>query len=167
MPKKNSNSLYLAALALFICGIGYLVFAGLSGDSVYTMTSVSNALAMSPDKPKAVRISGTLKDGSVTVLEEGVGVRFQIEDERLEGNLLWVVYRNALPDLFEPGIRVTVEGVLAPDTLTLHPPMPEQQPSSALAGTMRQKTLQVTQHRDFEAQTLSTVCPSKYEKEVL
>lgn len=133
MPKKNSKSLYLAALVLFLGGIGYLLFSGLSGGSVYFI-DVSEALAMPPDKPQAVRLFGKVKAEGLAALEEGVGVRFQLEDKNNAAESLWVTYRGAVPDAFIPGAEVIVEGTY-------------------LGG-----------RPDLEVRKLMTQCPSKYKK---
>ncbi len=133
MPKKNSKSLYCAALALFLGGLGYLVFLGFSEGSVYFL-NVSEALAMPQDKPQSARLFGTVKAEGLSKLEEGVGVRFQLEDKDNAGQSIWVVYNGVVPPAFKPGAEVIVEG--------------------RYNGRAA----------DFQAKMLTTQCPSKYEK---
>lgn len=109
MPKKNSKSLYLVALALFVLGVGYLVFSGLSQSTVYYI-DVAEALAMPPDKPQSVRLFGAVNADGLAKLEDGVGVRFQLVDKNNTSESLWIVYRGSVPDSFVPGAHVIVEG---------------------------------------------------------
>lgn len=168
MPKKNSKSLYLAALVLFLGGIGYLLFSGFAGGSVYFI-DVAEALAMSPDKPQPVRLFGKVKAEGIAALEEGVGVRFQLEDKVNATNTLWVTFRGAVPDAFSPGAEVIIEGVYAPDLVTVNDV--RTMPAALEADSRRDGTqpemvtfVDAVQHKDFEAKKLMTQCPSKYKK---
>ncbi len=133
MPKKNSKSLYVAALALFVLGIGYLVFTGFAGGSAYHL-EVAEALALPPDKPQPVRLAGNVKASGIAALEEGVGVRFQLEDKNDTTKSLWITFKGAVPDAFVPGAGVIVEGMYT-------------------GGSS-----------DLEVKKLMTQCPSKYQK---
>lgn len=169
MPKKNSKSLYLAALVLFLGGIGYLLFAGFSGGSVYFI-DVAEALAMSPDKPQAVRLFGTVKAEGIATLEEGVGVRFQLEDKINATNTLWVTFRGSVPDSFVPGAEVIIEGVFSPDMVTVKDVRTVSGVSAkdARRNDAQQKSpityVDAVQHKDFMAKKLMTQCPSKYKR---
>ena len=48
MSAKKSTGLYVGALIIFLFGVGYLMFAGISENSVYFL-NVSEALAMPAD----------------------------------------------------------------------------------------------------------------------
>ena len=135
MPKKNSKSLYVAALALLLVGVGYLVVSGILESRTYHV-QVAEALVMPVDKPRPVRIAGAVRESGITELEEGVGVRFQVQDHQDPSQSLWAVYRGAVPDLFEPGAAVILEG-----------------------------TYEGPQH-DFTVVKLTTLCPTKYEKKL-
>lgn len=135
MPKKNSNSLYIAALVLFLGGLGYLVFSNATEGTMYSI-DVAEALAMPHDKPTPVRLFGKINPNGLTMLEEGVGVRFQLEDKNNATQVLWTTYKGALPDSFVPGAHIYVEGnYTGPNQV-------------------------------FVAQKLMTQCPSKYEEKV-
>ncbi|MFV0421833.1 cytochrome c maturation protein CcmE [Oleidesulfovibrio sp.] len=109
MPKKNSKTIYIAALMLFLGGVGYLLFSGLSQNSVYFL-NVSEALAMPPDDLHSVRLFGTVKAEGLEHTKEGPGVKFQIEDKENTIRTMWVEYKGAVPDTFKPGAEVIVEG---------------------------------------------------------
>ncbi|BFR49034.1 cytochrome c maturation protein CcmE [Nitratidesulfovibrio sp. HK-II] len=136
MSKKNGKSLYLVALALFLGGVGYLVFSGFSQNSVYFL-NVSEALAMPSDKLQSIRMFGTVAPEGIARLDDGPGVRFLLEDKDNRGQTVRVMYRGAVPDTFKEGVEVIVEGGM---------------PQGGPAG-------------EFRAKTLMTKCPSKYEKE--
>ena len=97
--------------------------------------NVSEALAMPADKLQSARLFGTVKAEGISTAEQGGGVSFLLEDKDDTGKTLLVVYRGQVPDTFKAGAEVIVEGGFAAD-----------------------------QSR-FEAGTLMTKCPSKYQKE--
>lgn len=111
MAKKNSKGIYFATLTLFVLGVGYLMFAGISENSVYFL-NVSEALAMPADKVQSARLFGTVKDEGIARLGDKPGVRFQLEDKDNASQTLWVVYEGAVPDTFKAGAEVIVEGSL-------------------------------------------------------
>ncbi|AAS95531.1 cytochrome c maturation protein CcmE [Nitratidesulfovibrio vulgaris] len=113
MAQKNSKSLYLVALALFLGGIGYLLFSGFTQNSVYFL-NVSEALATPQDKLHTVRLFGTVAADGLTMLDGAPGVRFRLEDKDNTSKTVWVLYKGAVPDTFKPGVEVIIEGGLAP-----------------------------------------------------
>ncbi len=129
--RKKPVSLYIIAAAFFVCGMGYLVWQGVASNSVYFL-NVSEALAMPSGELNAARLFGTVAEGE-TRMENGLGVRFFLEDATSPDKKLLIEYKGVVPDTFKPGAEVIVEG--------------NMQPAS------------------FNAKTLMTKCPSKYEKE--
>lgn len=134
MSKQSGKSMYLVALLLFLGGVGYLAYTGFSEDSVYFL-NVSEALAAPADRLKAARLFGTVAEDGLTPAENGLGVRFKLEDKDQASTTLWVEYQGAVPDTFKAGAEVIVEGGMVDP------------------GTC------------FQARTLMTKCPSKYQKE--
>ena len=111
MAKKSGKSLYAAAFALFLLGVGYLTFVGISENSVYFL-NVSEALGMPADKLQSARLFGTVREEGLSRLENAPGVRFQLEDKDDAARALWVVFEGAVPDTFKAGAEVIVEGRL-------------------------------------------------------
>lgn len=111
MAQKNGKSMYIATLALFLLGVGYLMFVGLS-ENTMPFINVSEALAMQPAELQPARLFGTVKDEGLSRMDDKPGVRFQLEDKDNAGKSLWVVYEGAVPDTFKAGAEVIVEGSL-------------------------------------------------------
>ena len=109
MQRKNGKSIYLVALALFLGGLGYLVFSGLSQDSVYFL-NVSEALAMDQAQLHQARLFGKVSARNIQPHEGALGVSFDLIDKMHDGESLRVDYRGAVPDTFKAGVEVIVEG---------------------------------------------------------
>jgi len=133
MARKNQKNLYIAALALFLLGVGYLMYSGITENSVYFL-NVSEALAAQQEKLTSVRLFGTVAERDLAPLEGSLGVRFRLEDKDNKAQSIVVQYKGAVPDTFKPGAEVIVEGAMGN------------------GGA-------------FNAKTLMTKCPSKYQKE--
>jgi len=133
MARKNQKNLYIAALVLFLCAVGYLMYTAITENSLYFL-NVSEALAAPQEKLTAVRLFGTVAERDLTPLEGASGVRFRLEDKDNKVQTIVVRYKGAVPDTFKPGAEVIVEGAM--------------------------------EHGGaFNAKTLMTKCPSKYQKE--
>ena len=107
---KNSNKIvYIVALGLFLGGLGYLIFAGLTQDSVYFL-NVSEALASDRAELGNARLFGKVSPENLQVVDGKLGADFDLTDKMEAGKSLRVIYRGALPDTFKPGVEVIVEG---------------------------------------------------------
>ncbi len=111
MAKKNTTHVYIVALLLFLSGAGYLVYSGLSENSVYFL-NVSEALATESTKLKAARLFGTVSGKDITTLTSGPGVKFHLVDPENTTQTLMIHYQGAVPDTFKAGAEVIVEGGL-------------------------------------------------------
>jgi cytochrome c-type biogenesis protein CcmE len=132
---KNSNKIvYAVALVLFLGGLGYLIFSGLTQDSVYFL-NVSEALAEDRAEIGNARLFGKVSPQNLAVVDGKLGADFDLIDKLEPGKSLRVSYRGALPDTFEPGVEVIVEGAFS------------------------------SGGEEFVARTLVTKCPSKYEEQ--
>lgn len=100
----------IVAAAVVVAAIGYLIFNGFQSASVYYLT-VSELKAKSAGPTgmfaPAVRVAGTVQEGSVERSTTDSTIRFTIADD---GGSLPVVYKGMVPDIFGPGIQVVVEG---------------------------------------------------------
>ncbi|MDD2967029.1 MAG: cytochrome c maturation protein CcmE [Desulfovibrionaceae bacterium] len=111
MPRKKNTPLYVVALLLFLGGTGFLVYSGLSENSVYFL-NVSEALASPAEKLHNVRLFGTVAEQDLQMGQAGGGVRFVLLDKDNMGQSLVVNYTGAVPDTFKAGAEVIVEGGL-------------------------------------------------------
>ena len=132
--KKSSRTVYIVALALFMVGFGTLLMAGLKQNSIYFL-NVSEALAMPAENIQQIRLFGTVAEDGLVFDSQHMGVRFLLADSDDASQRIPVQYRGVVPDLFEPGAEVILEG-----------------------GYLVQDGV-------FNAKTLMTKCPSKYEAE--
>ncbi len=113
MAAKKNTPVYLAALLLFLGGVGWLVWSGVNESSVYFL-NVSEALAAQPEKLKQARLFGTVAEAGIERHAQMPGVDFILQDKDDAGKTIAVVYRGAVPDAFKAGAEVIVEGGLAP-----------------------------------------------------
>ena len=114
MAKKNSTKVYIIALLLFLSGAGYLIYSGLSENSIYFL-NVSEALAADKSKLKAARLFGTVAKEDLKYEQEGNGVSFRLMDAEEPSQTLMVRYTGAVPDTFKAGAEVIIEGGLVED----------------------------------------------------
>jgi cytochrome c-type biogenesis protein CcmE len=130
--KKGSK--FIVAGIIVIVAIVYLTVSGFKQSSVYYLEV--HELINNPGvyKSKGVRISGDIKDGTTKKDLHKKYLEFIMEDET--GATMKVVYRGLVPDAYEEGNQVIVEGKYDKTTNT------------------------------FNANTLLVKCPSKYEAEV-
>ena len=130
---KNQKWVYLAAVLLVGAGVGYLLFSGLSQNSVYFL-NVSEALAMPAEKLRQARLFGMVSEENIEHDPSSLGVAFFVQDKDDPSKVIHVRYRGAVPDTFKAGVEVILEGSFKAEA------------------------------KEFEATTLLTKCPSKYEK---
>lgn len=109
MARKKNTSMYMAALTLFLGGMGYLLYSGFSENSVYFL-NVGEALAAPQEKLKAARLFGTVSEQDMALATQGPGVTFRLMDPEHQGKTMMIAYKGAVPDTFKPGAEVIVEG---------------------------------------------------------
>lgn len=111
MATKGGKGIYIAALVLFLGGVGFLVGTGVTKDSVYFL-NVGEALATDSSQLKQARLFGNVAAEGIEPLQPGPGVSFNLIDKDNPGQTLHVSYRGAVPDAFKAGAEVIVEGGL-------------------------------------------------------
>ncbi|MBA4357734.1 MAG: cytochrome c biogenesis protein CcmE [Desulfovibrio sp.] len=134
MATKGGKGIYIAALVLFLGGVGYLVASGVTKDSVYFL-NVGEALTTEAGQLKQARLFGNVAAEGIEPVQPGPGVSFVLLDKEAPSKTLRVSYRGAVPDTFKAGAEVIIEGGL-----------------DQASGI-------------FQASTLITKCPSKYQKQ--
>ena len=113
MAKKNNTPMYLVALALFLGGLGYLLYSGLGENTSYFL-NVSEALAMQPKELSKARLFGTVAENDLSRPEDALGVSFMLIDKDQGNKTIRVDFRGVVPDTFKPGAEVIVEGGVNP-----------------------------------------------------
>lgn len=111
MATKGGKGIYIAALVLFLGGVGYLVGSGVTQNSVYFL-NVGEALATESSSLKQARLFGNVAAQGIEPVQPGPGVSFILLDKDNPGQTLRVTYRGAVPDAFKAGAEVIVEGGL-------------------------------------------------------
>jgi cytochrome c-type biogenesis protein CcmE len=92
---------------LIILGaVVYLVFANTQSSAAYYMT-VSELQHCTTCMARTVRVSGVVQKGTITRKDSIQQLVFTISDGT---RLLTVVYNGVVPDIFNPGVQVVVEG---------------------------------------------------------
>lgn len=114
MAKQSNKAIYAVALLLFLGGLGYLIFSGLTEDSVYFL-NVNEALAADRTEIKNARLFGKVSPQNLVIVEGKLGASFDLIDKMEADKSLRVDYRGALPDTFKEDVEVIVEGSFTPD----------------------------------------------------
>ena len=114
MAKSNSKAVYAVALVLFLGGLGYLIFSGLTEDSVYFL-NVSEALAQDRGQIGSARLFGKVAPENLVIEDGKLGTSFDLIDKMDSAKRLRVEYKGALPDTFKEDVEVIVEGGFTPD----------------------------------------------------
>lgn len=114
--------------------VAYLMITGLTNYSVYYLKVADLINDPHMYNAKGARISGEVVEGSIYKDKENAKLmRFDLADE--DGSKMSVEYTGVVPDAFEEGVTVIVEGKYDPD------------------------------QTKFYAKTLLAKCPSRYEGE--
>jgi cytochrome c-type biogenesis protein CcmE len=101
---------FLIAALIVVAAVGTLIYMGIRGSSMYYMTVAEvqkQGDAVYGDK---IRMGATVVDGSIETSPDGV-TRFTVTDG---ANTLPVSYSGGLPDAFEDGADVVLQGKMAP-----------------------------------------------------
>lgn len=106
---KKSTRAYVVAFALFASAMGYLLFAGLTENSVYFL-NVAEARAATQEQLRQARLFGVV--APLTEGKSANAVAFQLLDKDNLALAIPVIYRGLVPDGFKEGAEVIVEGGL-------------------------------------------------------
>lgn len=112
---KKTKSPYIVAALLFVMGIGYMVWSGISQNSVYFL-NVSEALAMPSEEFQSARLFGKVGAEGLVRTQGGTNISFILHDAEQSGRTLPVTYKGVVPDTFTVGAEVILEGVMKDDT---------------------------------------------------
>ena len=108
----NSVQLKLTIAGVILASaIGYLAYAGMQKGWVYYM-EVGQFVSDPAYHAQRVRLHGTVAEQGFSASSAGLAARFDLVGD---GKSLPVVYRGTIPDMFQVGRNVVVEGTLASD----------------------------------------------------
>jgi len=103
---------FLIAGCVLLVGIVYLAFTVTKASAVYYLTVPELEAHGTSGQQRSVRVSGIVDAGSIERDPSQFVTRFTASDA---GGTLPVVYKGPVPDIFQPGIQVVVEGRLGTD----------------------------------------------------
>lgn len=104
--KKRLNYFLIIGIVTLI--LGKFIFGSLQKNTVYFFSPTD--LFLSSEKPRgAIRIGGLVKIGSIQAKKNDSVYTFLVTDLK---NDIYVEYKGILPNLFQEGKGVVVEGVL-------------------------------------------------------
>ena len=97
---------FLLGGVIILAAVGYLIYANTQSNAVYDMT-VSELKNCASCTGQSVRVEGTVQQGSIQHNNTMQQLAFVISDGKQS---LPVVYSGVVPDIFNVGIQVVVEG---------------------------------------------------------
>ena len=108
ITKNRSTWIKFTVLTLaFLGAVGYLFISGMNDSMVYYLTL--EELAVSPPRTgEGIRLAGWVKDGSIKGSALDGAIAFTMTDGDRE---MPVRYEGQVPDTFEEGAEVIVEGI--------------------------------------------------------
>jgi cytochrome c-type biogenesis protein CcmE len=99
---------FLIAALVVVAAIGALIYIGVRGGSVYYMTLAELKTKGDTVYGDKIRLGATVVDGSIQSGADGV-TRFVVTDGT---NTLPVSYKGGLPNTFQDGVGVVLQGKL-------------------------------------------------------
>ena len=136
MTSQGKNNKFVY-IAAFVLLLGGLAFLVFQGvkEESAYFVDVGEALSMDAEKLGSARLFGVVDEGGISPHQDAPGVDFTILDQKDPAKSLRVAYTGPVPDTFKAGVEVIIEGGLD------------------------------SGNNIFEATSLTTKCPSKYQKE--
>ena len=101
---------FVIAALIVVAAVGALIYIGVRGSSMYYMTLAELKAQADTVYGDKIRLGATVVDGSIQSGADGV-TRFVVTDGT---NTLPVSYGGSLPDTFEDGADVVLQGKLTP-----------------------------------------------------
>jgi cytochrome c-type biogenesis protein CcmE len=105
-PRRRLPWSFALAGVVILAAVAYLIFANTQANAAYDMT-VSQLHQCSSCTAQAVRVEGIVQRGSIQRNDATQQLAFRISDG---SQSLPVVYTGVVPDIFNSGIQVVVEG---------------------------------------------------------
>src|SRR3972149_375699 len=126
---------FLFAALIVVAAVGALIYMGVRGSSMYYMTVAEVKAQADTVYGDKIRLGATVADGSIESGPDGV-TRFAVTDG---ASTLAVSYGGSLPDTFEDGADVVLQGKMTPsgtfEASSLLAKCPSKYEPSAEGGT--------------------------------
>lgn len=116
--KAQTRKLLLGGL-LVALGIGYLLYASFQDSTVYYLTVDEFLAQQSAQQASAVRIAGTVVNGSIQRQNDMQQITFAIQGVS-DQSTMPVSYSGIVPDIFRDGASVVLEGSYNPEKRFFH-----------------------------------------------
>ncbi len=100
---------------IFLGVVGYLMFSGFQEMTVYYHTVGEVVAGNIHQSGKGIRVSGTVVPGSIQRQTGELAMDFRLADDDPAKTII-VHYKGVIPDNFQEGKSVVVEGTYNPDT---------------------------------------------------
>ncbi len=115
MKKNKSKKIKFIIAGFIIIGtMGYLLLSGTMDNSVYYLTPSEIINLEQEIIGTNMRLGGIVLDGSIKWDAQNLILEFEVVDEK---NLISVIYKGVVPDSFDSGVEVVVEGLYAEDKI--------------------------------------------------
>ncbi|MHB1161542.1 MAG: cytochrome c maturation protein CcmE [Chloroflexota bacterium] len=108
--RRGKRKRFAIAGLILLAALGYMIYSAIASNSEYYLT-VSEAYAASVQDTQ-VKVGGQVVEGSIAWDRGSNSVSFSITDGQ---KTMPVTYRGVVPDSFQPGAEVILEGKLQQD----------------------------------------------------
>ena len=111
---KSKKTKFVIGGVLITFVIGYLIYAGVRDTRMYYLTP-SEIIEMGEEaRNTGIRLGGIVEAGSISWNEQELLLAFRVIDGE---SSIPVVYQGVVPDTFENGVEIVVEGKYTDDGL--------------------------------------------------
>ncbi len=109
---KSKKTKFIIAGFVVVIVVGYMVYAGIRDTKVLYMTPSEIAASGSSAYDRGLRLGGIVLDGSIEYDAKNLILAFLVTDGETQ---MPVVYSGVVPDTFQNGVEIVVEGRFTPD----------------------------------------------------
>ncbi len=110
---RRKRKRFIVAGLVMLAALGYLIYTAVASNSEYYLT-MSEVYALSEQaQQNPIKIGGKVAEGSIAWDRGSNVVHFTISDEK--GKTMPISYKGVVPDSFQPGADVILEGKLQQD----------------------------------------------------
>lgn len=107
---KRRRTRFLIGGLVLLAALGFLIYSAIASNSEYYLT-VSEVYALDAQALQSpIKVGGKVAEGSIVWDRGSNSVRFSILDDK--GKTMPISYKGVVPDSFQPGADVIVEGKL-------------------------------------------------------